>query len=146
MKCEDAQKQFDDLLLGELEPDIEIEVNTHLDECAECRRVWREHEKSIQELTTTTTFEPLPSAYQRIQANVVSSNRKSRFLWIFPKQVVYTLGAFLLGIVIMRVVDAIVAKKPDESQVEIHRVPAYQEPSTDTVQFYTAPAKHLARS
>jgi hypothetical protein len=91
-------------------------------------------------------FEPPASAFKRVQDTITVPRRDRRFLWIFPKQIVYTFGAFLLGIIIMRFVDAVFLNRTEEPQVEIYRVPAYREPSADTVQFYTAPAKHLARS
>ena len=146
MKCVCAQELLDDYVLNELAPDIEMQLNTHLDGCVPCRKALREREECLAEMESNMELDLPASAFKRIEGSRPLRRRKSRFLWIFPTQVVYTLGAFLLGIIIMRIVDAVLIDRSEESQVEMYRVPAYREPSTDTVHFYTAPAKHLARS
>jgi predicted anti-sigma-YlaC factor YlaD len=146
MKCANAQKFLDDFLLGELDPETEMQINEHLNECNVCREALRTREDFMKEFKIGTAHEPAQTIYPQIKKRIVRSVYHRRYWWIFPRQFVYTLGAFILGIVIMRIADVISQKKPESLQVEIYRVPVYQEPFADTVQFYTAPAKHLARS
>ena len=37
MECRDVREQLNDLLDGQLSPELEEEVRIHLEECADCR-------------------------------------------------------------------------------------------------------------
>jgi anti-sigma factor RsiW len=145
MKCKEICDLLDEYILGELDPEIEIQMNEHLSACQSCKAKMYEKEATITALRKVTTFNPSAQALRRIRRSLIGQGRKQPFLWRFPKRFVYALAAFLFGIVLMRSVDILIFKQKQAPKAELKFETRHQEPFVDTVEFYHAPAKNVAK-
>jgi predicted anti-sigma-YlaC factor YlaD len=146
MKCEDIKGYFDDFILGETDPAMEIAINEHLLECPACRQELGEQEALFADLRRTTACPPPERAWHEVRRSIqaLSRDRKPRFIrWFAP--IVYVTAAFLAGMVLMRAADVISLRSKESPALEIRNRPSYRIPYSDTVQFYAAPAKNLAK-
>ena len=146
MKCEDIKDCFDDFVLGEVDPAMEIAINEHLLECPACRQELGEREALFADLRRTTACPPPERAWHEVRRSVqtLSRDRKPRFVrWFAP--IVYVATAFLTGMVLMRAADVITFRAREKPAMETGNRPSYRVPYSDTVQFYAAPAKNLAK-
>jgi len=145
MDCREIKRYLEDYIFGELDPIIEIQINAHLAECQQCSKDCEEKEKLINTFRESHRFAVPRDAYKRMQRGISVSKREKRFVWVFPKSLVFATAAFLLGIVLMRTIDVFILSLEERQKVEVRYEPLQREPFTDTVQFYTVPVKNLAR-
>ncbi len=145
MKCKEMQKYFDDYILGELGSAIEMQMNEHLAECKKCQKILEDKEAVLDVFRNTQKFEPGAGTYGRIKKRIVMQKKPRGLFWVFPKSLVYVAASFVLGLVLMRTVDIIMLQRVKNPQVEMRYEPSRKEPFSDTVQFYSAPPKNLAR-
>lgn len=148
MNCEDIRKYIDDYILGELEPDIEIQINEHLIACVACKKNIEEKEAEINIFKKSRKFLPPKGLYSRVRSEVMPIKKEKKvslWLWNLSKRLVYAVAVFFLGMVIMRTIDILYLKTKQKSKVEVKYETKYRVPFSDTVQFYSAPPKNLAR-
>ena len=146
MKCKETVELLDDYILGELTPEIEIQLNDHLYECETCKKRLHEKEAIIAGLKKTTKFEPSIEALRRIKVLLPKKHVTEPTFLFFPrKRFAYALTAFILGLILMRSLDILFFKQKEIPQTEIKYETRHQEPFVDTVEFYHAPAKNVAK-
>ena len=145
MKCREIKTLIDDYILGELDSDIEIQTNEHMSECKECVEELTKREAVFNIVRSSARFEPSAKTFRRIKRQIFVQRKQPRLFGVFPKSVVYAAAAFLLGIVLMRSVDVLIFRQKEVPQAEIKYETHHREPFVDTVEFYHAPAKNLAR-
>ncbi len=145
MKCKEICDLLDDYILGELTPEIEIQINEHLDECNPCKKEFQEKEAVIITIKKSTVFKPSSEPFRRIKKELPMAERPVSSIWFFPKRFVYAFAAFFFGLVLMRSVDILIFRQKDVPQAEIKFETRHQEPFVDTVEFYHAPAKNVAK-
>jgi anti-sigma factor RsiW len=145
MKCSQIKNHIIDYVLNELDPEHQITVNEHLAICSGCRDELRRTEAVIGGLRGATRFEPTPAVYGKITEQItVPRPKRTRFLGM-PRSLVYAFAAFILGVVITRSVDNIILNIRAPASVEVRRESPQKVPFSDTVEFYSVPAKNLAR-
>jgi hypothetical protein len=145
MKCKEICDLLDDYILGELIPELEIQINDHLVECTSCKRNLQKKETAIIAIKKSTVFEPSSDSFSRIKRELPVPERPRNSIWFFPKRFVYAFAAFLFGLVLMRSVDILIFRQREIPQAEIKFETHHQEPFVDTVEFYHAPAKNVAK-
>ncbi|MGB3340242.1 MAG: zf-HC2 domain-containing protein [bacterium] len=145
MKCKEICNLLDDYILGELTSELEIQINEHISECRLCKKELREKEAAIIAIKKSTVFEPSSDSFRRIKKVLPVSEKSRNSIWFFPKRFVYALAAFLFGLVLMRSVDILIFRQKEIPQAEIKFETHHQEPFVDTVEFYHAPAKNVAK-
>ncbi len=146
MRCSDLKGHFVDYALGELAPEIEIQVNEHLAVCERCRVEYGPIEETINSLEGARRFAPPPSTFKRITARIpVPRQTYPRFFGI-PKSLVFAFGAFFLGIILTRSIDSIIVGSRRKPDIEVRQEMPRKIPFSDTVEFYSVPAKNLART
>lgn len=145
MDCKELSKYFDDYILGELDPDIEIQLNEHISGCDRCQKEIEEKEKVIKFFKGLQRFEPSTEIYRRIKSRFVLSKKEKKLLWGIPRNLVYAMAAFCLGIVLMRAVDVLSLRMEESPKVEIRYEPTHKGLISDTIQFYSVPAKNLVK-
>ena len=145
MKCQDIRSSLDDYILGELDADTEIQMNEHMSECKECAEELTKREAAFNIVKSSAKFEPSAEPFRRIKRQIFIHRKQPRLFRIFPKSFVYAAAAFLLGVVLMRSLDALLLKPEQSPRVETKYETRHEEPFVDTVEFYHAPAKNLAR-
>ncbi len=145
MECKETQKYFDDFILGELDPRIEIKINEHLTECKRCKKEFKKIESVITIMKRSKKFEPSTETYRRISSRITLPRKERRLVWGIPKSFVYAVAAFLLGIVVMRAIDVQIFSMQERPKIEVKYEPLRKEPFSDTVQFYAVPVKNLVK-
>lgn len=145
MKCREIKTLFDDYILAELDSDTEMQMNEHMSECKECAEELTKRETAFNIVKSSARFEPSAETFRRIKRQIFVQRKQPRLFWIFPKSFVYATAAFLLGIVFIKSFDRLVLKSEERPRVETKYETRYEEPFVDTVEFYYAPAKNLAR-
>lgn len=143
--CREIKKYFDDYILADLDSDTEIQMNEHMSECKECAEELAKREAVFNIVKSSARFEPSAETFRRIKRQIFVRRKQSRLFRVFPKSVVYAAAAFLLGVVLMRSLDVLLLKPEQSPRVETKYETRYEEPFVDTVEFYHAPAKNLAR-
>ena len=146
MKCEEVKKFLNDYLLGELDPAIEIQINEHLNECANCQKDLKERENTVSILKDACRYAPAEEAYEKIRARL-EPRKKARPVWMpnWTKSLIFAAAAFLLGMVLMRTADILLIDAKQKPPIEAGYKPAYRIPFSDTIKFYTAPSKTLVK-
>jgi predicted anti-sigma-YlaC factor YlaD len=145
MKCSEMKEFIFDHVLGELAPEVEIRVNEHLAMCETCRREQHEVDAAFEGFKNAARFEPAPGIYEKITAHMkVPRQRGARLLGI-PRNLILALGAFLLGVVITRSIDTVVTRTRGPVRIEVRQEEPRKMPFSDTVEFYSVPAKNLAK-
>ncbi len=146
MKCQELNEYFDDYILGEADPALEIRINEHLLECHQCRQVLEVRERLLADFRRASVGPPPESAWRAVRRAIGAGRHERKPFyarWFF--QAVYVAAAFLAGMVLMRTAD-VISLRAREKPVEETRIrPPYRVPYSDTVQFYAAPAKNLAK-
>ena len=145
MKCIDIKPYLFDFVVGELDPDIEIQVHEHLGDCSSCRSFVEELEAVTSPLKISTRFEPAPGVYRRVRTVLPRKRPRRVFSWL-PVSAGYALAAFLLGAAITHTADTIALRSERAVEREIQYEPPGRMPYADTVEFYTVPVKNLVRS
>jgi anti-sigma factor RsiW len=145
MKCREIKTLFDDYILADLDSDTEIQMNEHMSECKECAEELAKREAVFNIVKSSARFEPSAETFRRIKRQMFVRRKQSRLFRVFPKSVVYAAAAFFLGVVLMRSLDVLLFKPEQSPRVETKYETRYEEPFVDTVEFYYAPAKNLAR-
>jgi len=143
--CKEIKKYFDDYILGELDSDTEIQMNEHLSECKECAEELTKREAVFNIVRSSPRFEPSAEIFRRIKRQIFIQKKQRKLLWIFPKSFAYAVVAFLFGIALMKSLDVFILKPEQSPRVETKYETRHEEPFVDTVEFYYAPAKNLAR-
>jgi anti-sigma factor RsiW len=143
MNCDRIKKYVDDYFLDELDQAVEMKVSEHLTKCPQCQKEFEKKEALINRLKDSLKLQPSQGVYKRIRTIVKNDCVREKIKWWgLPRQFVYAAAAFLLGVVLMRAIDTIISETEQHPQVEMR----YEVPEkADTVQFYSAPPKHLAR-
>ncbi len=144
MKCTEIKPYLFDFVMDEVDPNTEIQIHEHLNECTACRAYVSEIEAVASRLQSPTRFAPAPGAYRRIRDALPRKKKQKIFSWL-PVSAGYALAAFLLGAVIMHTADNIMLRER-AAEKEVRYEPPSRMPYADTVEFYTVPVKNLARS
>jgi anti-sigma factor RsiW len=146
MSCEEIRKHIDDYILGEVDPALEIRINEHVLRCVACRKELEEREAGIGYLTSIPKAAVPDSAYRTIRSRLFPPCREKRpFFASLAGRLVFVSAAFLVGMVLMRTVDVVSFRGKARPAVETKARPYYRIPFADTIKFYSAPAKNLAR-
>jgi len=146
MKCQELRDYFDDYVLGEVEPAFEIQINEHLLECDACRREIEERESLYKDFRGLPKSGPPERVYHRvIHAVHAPSRMKIPFYAHWTFRTAALAATFILGMVLMRGVDVVSLRAKENPAVETRTRPYYRIPYADTIKFYSAPAKNLAR-
>jgi anti-sigma factor RsiW len=145
MKCSEIRNHITDYVLEELAPELQIQVNEHLAVCDDCRGEVQHAEAVIATFRDSARFRPAPDVYRKIAEQVRALKSEHSRLFGLPRNLVFAFGAFLLGIVITRSVDSIVMNVSEPSGIEVRQESPRKAPFSDTVEFYSVPAKNLAR-
>ena len=145
MKCKEIIGLLDDYILGELTPEIEMQINGHLDECRSCNNELQKREAELALIKHATIFKPDNEAFRRIKRILPNRDRSAASVLSLPKRFIYAFAAFILGIVLMRSLDILFFTRKEIPQAEIKYETRHHEPFVDTVEFYYAPAKNVAK-
>jgi hypothetical protein len=145
MKCAEFREFYDDYILHELESEIEMQVNEHLLECEPCRKEILEREKVIDLFRKSQKFSPPVTLYRRITNGLGVVHKERKPIFGLPKGLVYAAAAFVLGVVMTRAIDSLFVRVERASPVEVKQEQLRPMPFSDTVEFYSVPAKNLAR-
>jgi anti-sigma factor RsiW len=146
MICEEFKEYFDDYILGELDGADEIRLGEHLLECGSCRREVEERESLFEGFRKIPRSMPPESAYRKVRnAVLTTAGEKKPFYRHWIANTAYMAAAFLLGMVLMRGVDIASLRSREKPDREVGTRPSYRTPYADTIKFYSAPAKNLAR-
>jgi anti-sigma factor RsiW len=144
MKCPEIENHLADYILGELCPELEIQVNEHLAVCEKCRGEARKTESLIDSFRDSVKFVPPQGVYDKIREQIkVREPQRTRNMGM-PRRLVFAFGAFLLGVVMTRAVEEIAANAGQSVKIEVRHEKPSRMPSSDTVEFYSVPAKNLA--
>ncbi|MGB7054940.1 MAG: zf-HC2 domain-containing protein [bacterium] len=145
MNCSEAKKYLTDYVLEELDPELQIQVNEHLAICKKCAGQVLQTAAVIDSFKDSARFKPTPGVYGRITDQIrVPKPERSRIFGM-PRSLVFALGAFLFGIVVTRSIDFIIMNVREPSSIEVRQEAPRKVPFSDTVEFYSVPAKNLAR-
>ncbi|MGD9380695.1 MAG: zf-HC2 domain-containing protein [candidate division WOR-3 bacterium] len=145
MNCADTKKHLIDYVLEELDPELQIQVNEHLAVCEKCRAGAAETERTVDEFKESARFKPASDVYRDIAERIVKPKPSRTRLLGIPKSLVFALGAFLLGIIMTRSIDTVIRNRAQPSRIEVRQEVPRIAPFSDTVEFYSVPAKNLAR-
>ncbi len=145
MKCTEIRECLFDHVLRELSPDVEIKVNEHLAICKECTREFNKAESVVSNLRRYTRYKPSPVVYDRIAGSLTAPRRARAKLLGIPKGFVFALGAFLFGVVLTKSLDTVTNSQHRPSTIDVRYEEPRRSPFSDTVEFYAAPARNLAR-
>jgi predicted anti-sigma-YlaC factor YlaD len=146
MKCQEFRDHFDDYILGEAEPVIEIQINEHLLECDACRGDVEERETLCKDFRNLPKIGPPGSAFFRMKKAIHQPTQaKKPFYAHWTFRTAALAATFILGMVLMRGVDVVSFRNREKPASETGTRPYYRIPYADTIKFYSAPAKNLAR-
>ncbi len=146
MNCKEMKEYVDDYILGELDSAIEIQLNEHAVGCERCQSEIAEKEKVIKFFKGSHRFEPPTEMYRRISSRFVLSKKEKKILWNIPRSLVYVMAAFCFGVLLMRVVDVLSLRVEESPKVEMRYEPTHRGMISDTIQFYSVPAKNLVQN
>ena len=145
MNCAEIKHYLIDYVLEELDPELQIQVNEHLAICKKCRGEVRQTEVVIDGLRNSVRFKPATDVYRRIAEQIEIPQPKRPRLLGMPRNLVYALGAFILGVVVTRSVDGVILHIREPARIEVRQESPRKVPFSDTIEFYSVPAKNLAR-
>ena len=145
MNCSEIKEYLLDHILEELDPELQIQINEHLAVCGQCRTEAAATERLVDGFAASARFEPVPDVYRDIAGRIGKKQPSRAKLFGIPRSFVFALGAFMLGIIVTRSVDTIVRNRTEPSGIEVRQELPRKVPFSDTVEFYSVPAKHLAR-
>ncbi|UCD19861.1 MAG: zf-HC2 domain-containing protein [candidate division WOR-3 bacterium] len=146
MKCSELERHLPDHILEELPPELQIQINEHLATCAKCRAESARIETTVSAFKNSVIISPSPEIFARVREQVPLKKVGGARLFGVPKSLVYAFGAFLVGVIITRSVDEIfVTGNKQPVQIEVREEKLREVPYSDTVEFYAAPARNLAR-
>lgn len=145
MDCRKFEGYLVDFILGELDPETEIQINEHLETCVSCRTELEKCEVLKEFLHSEMKFEPAADVYGKIQTRTSLATKSRDPFWFFSKTLVFSLGAFILGIILMRSVDLFMLHRSPKIETRIEYKQSVKEYCTDTVQFYAVPTENLVR-
>lgn len=145
MNCGDMKEYLIDYILEEMDPELQIQVNEHLAICDKCRAAAAETERMVDGFKGSARFKPVPEIYGAIAKRIRKPKPDRARLFGVPKSLVFALGAFLLGIVVTRSFETAINSRVEPSRIEVRQEVPRMAPFSDTVEFYSVPAKNLAR-
>ncbi len=145
MKCAEFREFYDEYVLREIDPEIEMQINEHLLECESCRKEISEREKIIDIFRRSQRFSPPGTLYRRVSDGIGAVHKERVPLFGLPRGVVYAAAAFVLGVVMTKAVDSLFLRVEQLGPVEVKQEQLRPTPFSDTVEFYSVPAKNLAR-
>jgi anti-sigma factor RsiW len=144
MKCSEMSDYFADYVLGELAPELEIQMNEHLAICEECRGELKKTESVVDGFRDSVKFEPSRDISGKIKKQIRIEMPERPRIFGMPRSLAFVLGAFLLGVVMTKSIDNIITKVRQPSGMEVRQETPGRVPFPDTVEFYSVPAKNLA--
>lgn len=143
-ECSEITNHLVDYVLAELEPEVEIQVNDHLAVCEACRFELQRRESIIEGFRNSAKYRPSSDLYSKIAGRFkVRESQRGRLLGV-PRSLVFAFGAFVLGVVITSSIDRVIANVNRTSRMESWQQIPDTIPFSDTVEFYSVPAKNLA--
>ena len=145
MHCGDMKEYLIDHILEELDPELQIQVNEHLAVCEKCRAEAAETERMVDGFKESARFRPVPGIYGDIAEQIRKPKPVRARLFGVPKSLAFALGAFLLGIIVTRSFETVINSRIEPSRIEVRQEVPRVAPFSDTVEFYSVPAKNLAR-
>ena len=145
MTCRETKSNLIDHALGELPAEVEIQVNEHLSVCQRCRAEFQEIGKTIGGIEEGERFKPAAGVYRRISDGIIAPKPNPSRVFGIPKSLVFAFGAFLLGIVLTRSIETVIISSRRAPEIEVRQQQPQKVPFSDTVEFYSVPAKNLAR-
>ena len=145
MKCQETKKHLFDYVLEEIPPELQIQINEHLATCVKCRAEFDRIETTVSAFKSLGTFKPSPEIFVRVRDQVPLKKPRSARIFGFPRSLVFAFGAFLLGVVMTRSLDTFMTLNERPVQIEVREERLREVPYSDTVEFYAAPARNLAR-
>jgi predicted anti-sigma-YlaC factor YlaD len=146
MDCAEIKKYFDDYILGEIDPEIEIQINEHLLICPNCKDEIKELENLTVIFKNDKKFSPPEAVYKRIKNQLLIHRKPRSFTPVFAKRMLYLAASFFLGMVMMRTIDILLTEgKQERPAPEFKYETKSRLPFSDTVQFSPAPPKNLAQ-
>ncbi len=146
MNCREVNEYLDDLILGELSPEIEIKIHDHLETCASCGKELSAREAAAAFLRTGNTLAPESRLYTRVAQQLPRVERKlvaAMPSWL--RTLAFATAAFVLGIICMRAADVVIMNAKLAPTAEARYRPVFRAPFSDTVLFHAAPSKHLVK-
>ena len=146
MRCSEIREYMFDHAVGELSPEIEIQVNEHLAACDECRAEMQSFEALANSMGGAARFRPAPRLYGRIAKQLRTPRRQVASLFGMDRNLVFALGAFLFGVILTRSIDAVVTRTGQPARIEVRQEEPGRTPFADTIEFYAVPARNLART
>lgn len=145
MKCNEVIKHLNDFVLEELDQETQIQVNEHCAQCDRCQKALTERYAVADLLRGSERFEAPANLYGRVKRNVFVPRKEKPVFWGIPRNLVFAVAMFFIGVVVMRAVDVYVISMQPAAKTEIRTEPLRLEHRSDTVEFYTVPAENLAR-
>jgi anti-sigma factor RsiW len=145
MNCADTKEYLIDHILEELDPELQIQVNEHLAVCEKCRGEMERTGRLVERVSASSGFKPVAEVYERIREQIRMPRPKPARFFGVSRSLVFALGAFLLGIIMTRSIDTIIRNRAQPSRIEVRQEVPRVAPFSDTVEFYSVPAKNLAR-
>ncbi|UCG29825.1 MAG: zf-HC2 domain-containing protein [candidate division WOR-3 bacterium] len=145
MKCSEIDNYIVDHVLDELSPELQIQVNEHLAVCKGCLAEAERAKAVISDFKNAARFVPAPGTFRKIVKQVqLQKPQRARFFGL-PRGLVYSFAAFLFGVVITKSIDRVISGTVQPVRIEVRQEIPRGTPYSDTVEFYAAPAKNLAR-
>ena len=145
MNCREVNEYLDDLILGELSPEIEIKIHDHLESCASCGKELSAREAAAAFLRTGNTIAPESRLYNRIAPQLPQVEHKPAGTPFWLRTLAFATAAFVLGIICMRAADMLIMNTKLTPNAEARYRPVFRAPFSDTVLFHAAPSKHLVK-
>jgi anti-sigma factor RsiW len=145
MNCREVNEYLDDLILGELSPEIEIKIHDHLETCASCGKEHSAREAAAAFFRTVNTLTPGSRLYTRIAQHLPQAERKPAGAPSWLRTLAFATAAFVLGIICMRAADLFVMSTKLTPTAEARYRPVFRAPFSDTILFHAAPSKHLVK-
>jgi hypothetical protein len=99
----------------------------------------------VERVSASSGFKPVAEVYERIREQIRMPRPKPARFFGVSRSLVFALGAFLLGIIMTRSIDTIIRNRAQPSRIEVRQEVPRVAPFSDTVEFYSVPAKNLAR-
>jgi anti-sigma factor RsiW len=145
MNCREVNEYLDDLILGELSPEIEIKIRDHLETCASCGKELSTREAAAAFLRTDNTLTPGSHLYTRIAQQLPRAERNPTGAPSWLRTLAFATAAFVFGIICMRAADMFIMNTKLTPTAEARYRPVFRAPFSDTVLFHVAPSKHLVK-
>jgi mycothiol system anti-sigma-R factor len=99
MNCEDEQRYLDPYLDGELEVEKRLEVEQHLNECPNCRKLLEQQRKFRDFFNAKAPFYPAPDELRaRVRAALKAQVQKRKIISLVPQPWLYAAALLVLSL------------------------------------------------